>query len=153
MTRDESIEQLFDVLTSSSCTTQEEIATRAHWSTAKVKLVLAQIRRPAVADEWGWTVPHVSRGRSEHEYRVVLTEDPQSIPLDEMLGHLWGAVSTLAAIGTEGANEAHALQAVGQHVPRFRNFLRNVARAFDGASAMAENARELVLDELGKNGA
>ena len=136
--RDEMVEVLFDALTDYRCESHADIAAATGWTSWTVSGVLAYIRRPEVASEWGWTVPHVPRGPGAHLFQVVAI-DNAALDADQYDHVRRGAVSTLRLVTTENENQAHALELAARLLggPVARK-LRNVARAQAGAAAMTE---------------
>lgn len=147
--QDHDIDDLYDVLTQKRpCEDYADIARRLRWPEWKVAAALIWVRRPANAQSYGWTVPHVPHGPGPHRFQVVLTNQVQTFDADEMDDILRGAHSTLSSVATSGESAAHALRQVALHVPKARKRLEQIAAAFEGAAAMAENMRERVADQL-----
>jgi hypothetical protein len=142
---EQEIEQLFDVLTDYTCTSHADIAAQAEWPEWKVGNVLAVIREPAEAQEWGWTVPHVARGRGEHLYQVVAV-DQAPLGKDEQLHIRTGAASTCRITATENTNMAYALRMAADVIsdPSKARALRRTVKSCEGAAAMLEDAAELL---------
>jgi hypothetical protein len=150
MALDDDIIILFDLLTSGPHVgSHDDIAHETGWPRWKVGQVLAAIREPDRSNEWGWTIPHVPRGRGDHTYQVVPTGEVWTFTDDEVLAHRYGALSTLRVLATEGANEAHALRALARQLTgKTRRRLNLTADAYTGASAMAEQAAEILQHDL-----
>lgn len=143
---DEDIELLFDVL---PCESRAAIADATGWTLARVGRVLNEIRRPEVSREWGFTVPHVARGTGEdHLFHAVILDEPQALTDDEKWSTKTGLHSSLAHIATMGENEAHAIRTTALHLPTMRRQLNRLATLLEGASAMAEEAREKLVADL-----
>jgi hypothetical protein len=115
-----------------------------------VAQVLTTIRRPDIAEAWGWTVPHVERGHGEHLFQVLLTEGGTQLDDDEQYHLVAGTMSTLRESGTKNADEAHALRIAAQYMPKpsIARKIRRLAVILDGASASAIDAVETYEDML-----
>lgn len=145
MRYEQEIEELFAAVMDHRCESRYDIADITGWNVGKVSTVLAVLRRPEIAEEWGWTVPHVPRGVGEHLYQVVEVEGPV-LGEDEMQFLREGASSTLALTATQNENQAHALRLAAQAAPTpaESRVLRRVATASEGLAAMAADAAELI---------
>jgi hypothetical protein len=147
MSWDEQFEELFDALPAGS---REEIADTMGVSIPTVDVILGRIRRPEIAKEQEWTVPHVPRGTGDHLFQAVLVDE--DTPLDqEAQNHiLKGAASTTQHIATMGENEAHALRVAArniENVARARK-VRRFATALEGAAAMAPEVADVLAEVL-----
>jgi hypothetical protein len=142
--RDQDFEDLFDAITSTICRTYDDIGAVTTWGNNKVALVLSMIRRPEIAAEQGWTVPHVPRGPGDdHLYQVVFANGGNNLDPEEQAAVKAGAVSTLRTVATQSENEAHALREASRYVgPTAARRLRRVALAQEGVAAMARDATE-----------
>lgn len=144
----EDVESLWDTLTDYRCTSHADIASVTDWPMWKVGQMLAYIRYPANAQEWGWTVPHVPHGRGDHWYQVILTENNGPLDEEQVLYINEGAVSTLRHTETMGMNEAHALRTAATHAPAAdARRMRRTAQAFEGAAAMAGDMAEKLAEQ------
>lgn len=146
---EEELTELFYLLTENRIESREEIADATGWSVAKVGGVLTTIRRPAEAQAWGWTIPHVPRGRGEGHWFQVIAIDSSKLDDDQLFAINEGSVSTLRSVEAMGDNQAHALrQAAKIATPRDAKRLRRVAKALEGSAAMAGE----MADHLVQNG-
>jgi hypothetical protein len=147
--RDKDFEDLFDAITGHVCRTREDIGAITGWGVNKVSTVLALIRRPEIAAEEGWTVPHVPRGHGEHLYQVILTNGGQHLDEEEQAAIRAGAVSTLRLVATESENQAHALRETARYgglTPTQGRRLRRLAATQEACAAMARDIEEVVLN-------
>lgn len=136
------IEQLFDALANYDCLTHEDIAFHGGMTIPDVGYALSLVRHPDLAVMYGWTVPHVPRGRpaegQRYRYRLVGLAgevlDAEDIGLIRA-----GALSTLRAISSETRNEAHALRLSALMVPepKYKKWAKQTATILDGVSASA----------------
>lgn len=144
------IEELFDVLTDQVCESREQIADLTGWSVGTVGAVLTTIRQPHIAQEWGWTVPHVPRGKGEGHWFQVIAIDSSKLDEDQMLAINQGSVSTLRSVEAMGVNQGHALRTAAKlATPKDAKRLRRSATALEGVAAMAGD----MADQLASNGA
>lgn len=146
---DEDVTDLFYALTENRCRSYDDIGEATEWTNDKVARILVHIRQPEVAEEWGWTVPHVPRGRGDHWFQVVMIDGS---PLDEeqRLFIKEGAISTLRHTEAMGLNEAHALRMAAKLAgpgTKHAQSLVRTAKALEGAAAMAgDMAEQLVMN-------
>jgi hypothetical protein len=140
---DERIEKLFDVLTDYTCTSRYDIAAIAGWPVPTVDGVLHEIRKPDVAADWGWTVPHVPRGTGVHLFQVV--DGTGRMTADEHNHVRGGAVSTLRVMASHGENEGNALRVAAHSLtPAQSRLVMQTVAAIEGAAAMARHASEVL---------
>jgi hypothetical protein len=136
---------LFDTITTTNCRTHEDIAN----SSALIKSaqeaceVLTLIRTPEIADEYGWTVPHVPRGRPApgdvYRYMAVGLNGEVLTPSDIQLVRR-GALSTMTTIFSQTRNEANALRLTIPMVAdaAYKKRARDMAKVLDGISVQAD---------------
>lgn len=137
MTEVDPIEELFDAITNYTCTSRADVAAAAGWPVWKADRILHRIRRPEVAIEWGFTVPHVPRGTGAHLFQAIAPDD-ESLSLEEQIHARKGGRSTALAVGHQARNEAHALRMCAHHVDApVARLLRRTATVLDGAAEMA----------------
>lgn len=137
------VERLFDALTDYECTSRRDIATVTGWTPARVDNVLHYVRRPDVAADWGWTVPHVPRGTGRHLFQVVEVNGNAALDADESEHLRAGAISTLRLMASSGENEGNALRFAARHLsPAKARLVLQTVTASEGAAAMARHAAE-----------
>lgn len=134
---DTALTMLFDAITTTNCLTYGDIAAAGGFSSVEgVSEALVLIRTPWIATDYGWTVPHVRRGRPrpEQDYRYIVV-DPAgpTLSMDDTSLVQEGTLSTARQVSTEMRNVAEILR-------------RTVPVAADASSRRWATATATILD-------
>ena len=151
------IQKLFDALTNNDCASQEDIRIAGGFGTvAEVAEALSWIRHPDLAKHYGWTVPHVPRGRPQPGVarRYIVVGLHGSILSKQDIRRIReGALSTTRLISNTARNEANALRTSAAMLgfdPKARKAARDTATILDGVAVQTRldaDRMQAILDK------
>lgn len=140
---DTAVSLLHDILTTYECNTRDEILTcsaGAFSNIPEVDMALEWIRDPAIAAYYGWTVPHVPRGRPQvgQTYRYFILTVGQPVTQEDTLRQLVGGMSVCRSMETSTSRLAYACRTSAlTQLSKNKKMFTQWAEVLEGISAQA----------------